>query len=402
MYKLAQLQIFVKKYLCFEKFYFISTVNLSNGIENRLRFSYNFGERSDFVDKFTFGNRLHELRIQNNLTQKQLAMYLGVSNKAVSKWETGEAMPRVKTLQAIAQCFGITYSDLLSETPNEEKLPPYEVYYRNKIEAKEADYVNQNKQSLMFLFSFDFVKILLYLFNILFIKVNIIYSIGSALFIISYCLVYYRFKNNLVLNIKSADYNDLGNMFCFLAIPILHTIIDIFLFNKHDLIWEFTLFLHIIPLLFILVLFLMIKKVCNKEFIQIVAVSGVVCWILYLGRWLVEQERAAQTYFSNLPPPLEIKEPIEPFFVGLVLVFLLLFNIISIATYVFVLSDFCNLSDILIVKTNQNNDDGLNKKHNNHLVIFLSVLVFVVIIWLFSMLFKSLNIFEYWNDFFNK
>ena len=85
------------------------------------------------MDKFTFGNRLHELRTQNNLTQKELAKYLGVSNKAVSKWETGEAMPRVKTLQAIAQCFGITYSDLLSETPSEEKLPPYEVFYRNKI-----------------------------------------------------------------------------------------------------------------------------------------------------------------------------------------------------------------------------------------------------------------------------
>ena len=37
---------------------------------------------SGFVDKFTFGNRLHELRTQNNLTQKELAKMMIVSESA--------------------------------------------------------------------------------------------------------------------------------------------------------------------------------------------------------------------------------------------------------------------------------------------------------------------------------
>ncbi len=383
------------------KFYFISTVNLSTGIENRLCFSYNIVERSGFVDKYVFGNRLHELRTQNNLTQKELAKYLGVSNKAVSKWETGEAMPRVKTLQAIAQCFGITYSDLLSETPSEEKLPPYEVYYRNKIEVKEAEFVNQNKQNFSFFLLFDFVKILLYLFNIIFIKVNIVYSISSILFIAVFCLSYYRFKNKLVLNIKSADYNDLGNMFCYLTLPILHSIFDVFLFYHHDMIWNFTLFLHIIPLGFLLVLYLMLKKVCDKYLLQLVAISGIICWFSYFVRWLAQYESVAQTYYNSLPPPLEIEDPLKPFFVGLVIIFLMFLNIISIATYAFIIGDFGNLSDILIVKTSKNDDDGFNKRYNKRLIVFMFIITFVVLIWLFSMLFKALNMFEYWNNFFN-
>lgn len=211
MYKIAYDNIFVNNFLALKKFYFISTVNLSNGIENRLCFSYNLVERSGFVDKFTFGNRLYDLRTQNNLTQKQLAMYLGVSNKAVSKWETGEAMPRVKTLQAIAQCFGITYSDLLSETPSEEKLPPYEIYYRNKIEAKEDKFVNEAKFMPMFFAFFAIVKTLLCLFNIVFIKVNALYSVFSIALLIFLGVFYHKFFTGLIKNIKTVNSKDLSN-----------------------------------------------------------------------------------------------------------------------------------------------------------------------------------------------
>ena len=68
------------------------------------------------MDKYTFGNKLYKLRTESKLTQKDLANILGVSDKAVSKWETGEAMPRVKTLKNIADCFSVTYEDLLSQT----------------------------------------------------------------------------------------------------------------------------------------------------------------------------------------------------------------------------------------------------------------------------------------------
>lgn len=96
------------------------------------------------MDKYTFGNKLYKLRTESNLTQKDLANILGVSDKAVSKWETGEAMPRVKTLKNIADCFSVTYEDLLSRTEelktNEsEKYEAYESFYQKRVTKLKKD-----------------------------------------------------------------------------------------------------------------------------------------------------------------------------------------------------------------------------------------------------------------------
>lgn len=41
------------------------------------------------MDKYKFGNFIYERRKKLNLTQDELGRKLGVTNKAVSKWETG-------------------------------------------------------------------------------------------------------------------------------------------------------------------------------------------------------------------------------------------------------------------------------------------------------------------------
>lgn len=60
------------------------------------------------------GKFISELRKQNKLTQKELSEKLGVSDKAVSKWETGKCYPDIEVMGTLAALFGVTVNDLLS------------------------------------------------------------------------------------------------------------------------------------------------------------------------------------------------------------------------------------------------------------------------------------------------
>ena len=59
-------------------------------------------------------------RKRAGLSQEALAERLGVSRQAVSKWETGEALPETGKLAALAAALGVTVDWLLSEAEPEE------------------------------------------------------------------------------------------------------------------------------------------------------------------------------------------------------------------------------------------------------------------------------------------
>ena len=62
-------------------------------------------------------------RKEKGLTQEELAEKLGVTNKAVSKWETGRGMPDLAIIQELSKVLGITVSTLLNgEESKEEEL----------------------------------------------------------------------------------------------------------------------------------------------------------------------------------------------------------------------------------------------------------------------------------------
>ena len=63
---------------------------------------------------YELSNRIYELRMQKGLSQKELGAILGVSNKAVSKWETGTAIPKTETLIKLAEVFEISTEELLN------------------------------------------------------------------------------------------------------------------------------------------------------------------------------------------------------------------------------------------------------------------------------------------------
>lgn len=67
--------------------------------------------------KAILGSNIVSYRKQQGLTQAGLAEKLNYSDKAVSKWERGESIPDVLTLVQVADLFGISVDDLLTD-PN--------------------------------------------------------------------------------------------------------------------------------------------------------------------------------------------------------------------------------------------------------------------------------------------
>ncbi len=65
---------------------------------------------------------LRLLRKSNNYTQDDLAKELGISRQAVSKWETGTAIPDLEVLLKISKLYGITINDIL-----EPKIQPHRI-----------------------------------------------------------------------------------------------------------------------------------------------------------------------------------------------------------------------------------------------------------------------------------
>ncbi len=66
------------------------------------------------MNQYVTGATIRELREKKKLTQAELAEKLFVSDKTVSKWESGKGYPDITLLESIAQVFGISVAELLS------------------------------------------------------------------------------------------------------------------------------------------------------------------------------------------------------------------------------------------------------------------------------------------------
>ncbi|MCR5067044.1 MAG: helix-turn-helix domain-containing protein [Erysipelotrichaceae bacterium] len=79
------------------------------------------------MNKENTGKLISQLRKEKNLTQAQLAEMIYVSDKAVSRWETGRGFPDIGSLEALAKCLDISEVELLrgeraGETITSEEL----------------------------------------------------------------------------------------------------------------------------------------------------------------------------------------------------------------------------------------------------------------------------------------
>ncbi len=88
------------------------------------------------------GNKLAQLRKKHNLTQREMADKLNVSNQLISKWETEQVIPGVEYLVKISELFDVSLDDLVLQK-NKQTSP-------KKIAKKLKEFIKTYKKQLTY------------------------------------------------------------------------------------------------------------------------------------------------------------------------------------------------------------------------------------------------------------
>ncbi len=113
------------------------------------------------MDQIKIGKFIAEQRKKNNLTQMQLAERLGITDRAVSKWETGRAMPDSSIMLELCKLLDISVNDLLcGEVVTVEQ-------YNQKTEQNLIELKKQKEEADKRLLAFEIVIGLLSVFILL-------------------------------------------------------------------------------------------------------------------------------------------------------------------------------------------------------------------------------------------
>ena len=95
--------------------------------------------------KYEIGNRIRKYREENNMTQKQLAERIGVSNSRVSNWEQGLNRPDADILAAVCVALDVSPSLLLGIRVTGDDLTEQErrvlKAYREKDDVRQAVHI---------------------------------------------------------------------------------------------------------------------------------------------------------------------------------------------------------------------------------------------------------------------
>ncbi len=99
------------------------------------------------------GVLLRELRSERGLTQEQLAEAMGVTNRSVSRWETGSNLPDIDILIELADYYGVEVRELIDGQKRGESMDKS----GKENLLKTADYVQDEKLRLIKRLHFIFI-----------------------------------------------------------------------------------------------------------------------------------------------------------------------------------------------------------------------------------------------------
>lgn len=93
------------------------------------------------MDQIRIGKFIAESRKSKNLTQRQLAETLTISDKTISKWECGKGLPEASLMLPLCEALDITVNDLLSG----ERVPQTD--YQKKAERNMMRLMEENEDN---------------------------------------------------------------------------------------------------------------------------------------------------------------------------------------------------------------------------------------------------------------
>lgn len=161
------------------------------------------------MDNVKIGAFIKKLRLENNMSQKDLAERIPIGRDAISKWENGKTIPDYQTLIILSKMLGVTIDELLygERITNENKDKVKKVYYeiyndRNEIRKK----IKIQYKILLLLFLILIVSIFSFLFYYFFnsydsVKVYTINSpvdkiyVSDGIMVLTRENIYFRFGN---------------------------------------------------------------------------------------------------------------------------------------------------------------------------------------------------------------
>ena len=93
------------------------------------------------MNQINTGKFIRNTRKEIGLTQRELAEKLGVSDKTISKWETGNGLPDADNMLPLCAALGISVNELLSAEKLEGEV------YKSRAEENMIDLMRQREQA---------------------------------------------------------------------------------------------------------------------------------------------------------------------------------------------------------------------------------------------------------------
>ena len=93
------------------------------------------------MDQIKIGRFIAETRKEHNMTQRQLADALSISDKTISKWECGKGLPDISLMMPLCEVLEITVNDLLTG----ERVS--EAEYKKKAEENMMNLIEENREN---------------------------------------------------------------------------------------------------------------------------------------------------------------------------------------------------------------------------------------------------------------